>query len=190
MKSIDITNKTFGNLHVIGREFSNKRRRAVWKCICGCGNECFYTTWEITSGHVLSCGCRYRKSKKMIEAKIATPKNKTTGIHAIETQIYNQCRKNASSKNREFALSKDEVIAIINKPCYYCGEFYTRQNRRTGVKFDINGIDRVDSSKGYIKGNCVPCCRTCNLAKNTMTVLEFRRWIAKVYHHYLGSEEI
>lgn len=29
-----------------------------------------------------------------------------------------------------------------------------------------SGIDRKDNSKGYIAGNCVPCCDTCNRTKN------------------------
>ena len=47
-----------------------------------------------------------------------------------------------------------------------------------------NGIDRIDSSKGYVKGNVVTSCKYCNTAKNTMTQQEFKEWIVRVYEHY------
>lgn len=42
---------------------------------------------------------------------------------------------------------------ILNKPCIYCGTYYRI------------GVDRLDSSKGHIQSNCVPCCRSCNSGK-------------------------
>jgi hypothetical protein len=41
----------------------------------------------------------------------------------------------------------------------------------------FNGIDRVDNSKGYILGNCVPCCSWCNRAKADGTLAKFMDWI-------------
>ena len=33
----------------------------------------------------------------------------------------------------------------------------------------MEGIDRVDSNKPYVKENCVPCCYTCNIHKFTFS---------------------
>ena len=49
----------------------------------------------------------------------------------------------------------------------------------------INGLDRVDSSKGYTIDNVVPCCAICNTAKNKMTQKEFKEWIKTVYENYV-----
>ena len=49
----------------------------------------------------------------------------------------------------------------------------------------INGIDRIDSNKGYSFDNVVACCKYCNGAKNTMTQEEFKEWIKRVYEHYI-----
>lgn len=43
---------------------------------------------------------------------------------------------------------------IVNKPCIYCGDT---------LKV---GCDRIDNNKGHIKCNVVPCCHTCNCARN------------------------
>ena len=47
----------------------------------------------------------------------------------------------------------------------------------------VNGIDRVDSSKGYVEDNVVSCCKYCNTAKNTMSRDEFFKWIKRVYEY-------
>jgi hypothetical protein len=49
--------------------------------------------------------------------------------------------------------------------------------------FVYNGIDRIDSSIGYVEGNIVPCCKACNMAKNTMGQDEFMLWVERVYNH-------
>ena len=45
-----------------------------------------------------------------------------------------------------------------------------------------NGLDRVDSSKGYVMSNVQPCCTRCNYAKHTGTVDEFFGWVARVFY--------
>ena len=46
-----------------------------------------------------------------------------------------------------------------------------------------NGLDRIDSSKGYSSENTVPCCKYCNTAKNTMSVNEFMEWVKRIYSY-------
>lgn len=61
---------------------------------------------------------------------------------------------------------------MTSQPCYYCGD----------VK-NYNGIDRVDSSKGYILNNCVPCCEICNKMKLNYTVDSWILHMKKVIEH-------
>lgn len=48
----------------------------------------------------------------------------------------------------------------------------------------INGIDRVDNTKGYSIDNCVAACRRCNVAKADMTPDQFREWVLRVAAHF------
>ncbi len=52
----DLTGRTFGRLTVL-EPVKNKYGQASWRCRCGCGNETVVRTWDLTSGHVASCGC-------------------------------------------------------------------------------------------------------------------------------------
>jgi hypothetical protein len=46
-----------------------------------------------------------------------------------------------------------------------------------------NGIDRIDSKKGYTKENSASCCKYCNIAKHTMMEDEFFKWVKRVYEY-------
>jgi len=60
----------------------------------------------------------------------------------------------AKKRNLEFKISIDEFSKFKKIPCVYCGDV-----------FEEIGVDRVDNSKGYIKGNIVSCCEMCNRMK-------------------------
>ena len=51
--------------------------------------------------------------------------------------------------------------------------------------YKYSGIDRVNSEKGYVKNNVVPCCKVCNIAKHNMSQNDFFNWINKVYNYTL-----
>lgn len=76
-----------------------------------------------------------------------------------------------ASSAKECTLGESDVAAMIFQPCHYCGEppnHYRvlgsgRWRRQSTVP--SHGIDRMDSSKGYVPGNCVTCCTTCNYMK-------------------------
>lgn len=79
-------------------------------------------------------------------------------------------------KLKNFLTTKDYYNIIINK-CNYCGLFPEGSN----------GIDRLDSSKSYFKQNCVSCCWTCNMMKNTNTSDDFIKDILKIYNFYINK---
>lgn len=47
----------------------------------------------------------------------------------------------------------DEYARLCLLPCAYCEEFFQTSG---------SGLDRVDSSQGYLLTNVVPCCKRCN----------------------------
>jgi len=76
----------------------------------------------------------------------------------------------------------EEFRKITQKDCYYCGEkpFGEAKHPAYNGNYIYNGIDRVNSTKGYINSNIVPCCKICNRAKSNMSYEDFLNWIKKI----------
>lgn len=49
---------------------------------------------------------------------------------------------------------------------------------------DCNGIDRIDSSKGYTEDNCRPCCTQCNTLKLDYTEQEFFDKVSLIHNKH------
>lgn len=64
----------------------------------------------------------------------------------------------------EVELTDEQITDLMNGECHYCGDA-PRIYREGGRDVLRNGIDRVDSSLGYVPGNVVTCCGTCNKMK-------------------------
>ena len=85
--------------------------------------------------------------------------------YANKPPNYNSYKKR-SEKNftGEEMISETEFNLIAETECHYCG------------KAGPNGIDRFDNLKGYIKSNCVPCCKHCNYVKGDLSITDFEIW--------------
>ncbi len=90
-------------------------------------------------------------------------------------------KSRAKRKNILFNLSIDEFTVIVNKSCYYCGEFSKNKN--------FCGIDRLDSNGCYTIDNCVSCCRECNIMKNTLSKKEFFDKIKRIFKNIKYYED-
>ena len=77
-------------------------------------------------------------------------------------------KTSAKHNNRVFNLTLEQFKEIVLQPCVYCGRPSTKGTQ-------LNGIDRIDNAKGYVKGNCAPCCKWCNRMKRVYSNDEFQR---------------
>jgi hypothetical protein len=71
---------------------------------------------------------------------------------------YVYTRNQAKVRKKEWDLAETEYRDAISKPCFYCSG---------PLPIGGSGIDRLDNTKGYVSGNIVPCCYTCNNLKNS-----------------------
>jgi len=107
------------------------------------------------------CGKLRRVQMRSSEGAIC----KNCSIYLDPLKIFKKYKGDAKGRKLIFTLSNDQFFALISSNCYYCGQ--------TRKKF--NGIDRIDNNLGYIEGNCVSCCHTCNTMKYTINKDEFIR---------------
>jgi hypothetical protein len=169
-----IPGEKFNKLTVSKLHHQDKRWRKHYLFLCDCGNEKVLQGSLVVSGNTKSCGClsrEIRKSKRL-------PNNK-----GVITQILLGYKRHARDRNLEFQLTFDEFSNLISKRCHYCGADLSNlkitKNFKEGFKY--NGIDRVDSTIGYVSMNVVPCCSMCNIAKKDIPKQDFFNWIKRVY---------
>jgi hypothetical protein len=174
----DLAGMRFGKLLVIEFVEYNKHKNAKWRCVCDCGKEKITTATLLNQGQTRSCGCLNKNS--LAAMRKATIKYKGD---AIQRRLYSHYKVNAKKRNLAFDLVEDEFYALISEKCFYCGAEAANHCRTAYIKDVLiyNGLDRVDPVKGYALDNVVPCCKTCNWAKQKMGLEEFYAWLARAY---------
>ena len=75
-------------------------------------------------------------------------------------------QRGAKERGHIVDLTYEEFIALCEVPtCHYCGKDLNRTKYRSEGHGSPSLLDRKDSSLGYSKENCVPCCWECNNLK-------------------------
>lgn len=165
----DLTGKRFGFLTVIALTDKRDTTCRVWLVKCDCGKTKTVRSSRLISGDCTSCGsCSHRK---------------IYGESSMN-QMISAYKAGAQRRNLEYTLTDTEFQNLTHSTCYYCGQPPSNIRAKTSAygEYVYNGIDRVDNSKGYTTTNVVPCCFTCNRAKDTMPKQEFYSWIKRVYN--------
>ena len=170
----------FGRLTVIKKDGVHRKpcgtTQSKYLCKCDCGTEISVLMQNLKNGNTKSCGCLSADIKE--QKKL--PENR-----GVINQIILGYKRHARDRNLCWKLDYEQVKEIILSQCYYCGtersNIKITKNCKNG--FAYNGIDRIDSSKGYEIDNVVPCCKICNVAKLNMSQKEFVLWIQKAAKH-------
>ena len=185
----DRTSDKHGRLTVLSHAGKDHRNKHLWLCLCECGNEKVVVSDNLSSGKSNSCGC--------LKAEVLARKGNQYGIYKDREKallkVQHSHLKRRDKKKGFSCTIKFDVFSLLSKsPCKYCGLEYSKKiedrlneskskKRLSNHVLKCNGIDRVDSSKGYTEENSVACCKYCNIAKNTMRESDFFNWIKRAY---------
>lgn len=111
---------------------------------------------------------------------------KKNRLHILES-IYNRpnniyCKLMEVSRRRGWeVLSKEDFMEWYKQQeqkCIYCGIGAIQAKKYTKRRLNI---DRMDSKKGYIKGNMVLACNLCNRVKTDVLTFEEMLYIGKKF---------
>ena len=89
------------------------------------------------------------------------------------SSTFSNYKNSATRRKKEFNIDKNIFEIIKKKNCYICGKKNSTEH--------TNGIDRIDSTKGYIIENIESCCGECNFMKNKFSLDLF---LEKCYLNY------
>lgn len=165
----DLTSAIFDSTYVIKYRRVGKNGKTIYTCSCICGKISERASDSIQrSAKYVGCSCK-KIGRRLPE-----------GMGAFNT-IYGNYARGAKDRGYEWGISKSQFSELTKKNCHYCAIEPSNKTNFPGFtsQYTYNGIDRKNNLKGYIKSNCLPCCKRCNLAKGSITYKEFVNWIAR-----------
>lgn len=183
-KRLNLLGMKFERLTVIA-QLPNRNGATWWKCKCDCGNE-----KDVRGSHLVekkyaikSCGCLLKEQNI---------KQRLSYGQSSFNKAYRCCQKGAIDRGIDFNLSKDEYRILVESNCFYCGEKPSQVSSGKSYfgRYIHNGVDRVDSQKGYSVDNCVPCCTVCNRMKLAHSLDFFKNQINKIYTNLRSRYEL
>jgi len=190
---VEMVGKTYNSWKVL-RHSHTTGKIAFYSCEClECSNEFTVDGRNVRQGlskRCSPCGLKHTNASKHGKT---TSKKTPKGI--AEYYLKNRMKKGRPGKSlKEWAITDEHFRRLVYGNCQYCGEapFTTinptihqglAESRQYSCFITYNGIDRVDSSKGYIAGNVVSCCTHCNSAKLDRNVDDYEAWVLKSAEH-------
>ncbi len=131
---------------------------------------------------------RGKKSSSCLACKPVRARN----IDTMWRLLWNVYRQ----RGRDFHLTVSELKVLSLLPCVYCGKepsnlLRRKYQARGEYSYEVapemtirySGIDRIDSTKGYVHGNVVPCCWECNKIKSALPLDVFLALVARIHAH-------
>ena len=165
---IDLTGERFGKL-VVNHFSYSIGTNYLWNCTCDCGNTKDINKSSLRRGLTNSCGCEQGHSLPEGESRARA--------------LFSSYKSNAKRRGIEFGIDIGEFKMITKLNCHYCNKEPSQisSDKKANGAYIYNGIDRLNSKKGYFSDNIVPCCQICNWRKSNASEKDFIDWIDSVY---------
>lgn len=201
--------KKCGNLQLIGTS-SIKRNIPCSKCVLKkCEGEIhgtykilkydhteeFFSEQRVIKKHYyliqcINCGKTYIKQKNVAQWSKYNQCSKCNIVDSDHPELgayYSDYKSSAKIRGIDWQLSYEEFLTLVLNKCAYCGEMPSQRTINGRFNIIVNGIDRIDSNRGYTIDNCTSCCTKCNYMKNTLSVNDFFDHINKIYKYSLNK---
>jgi hypothetical protein len=144
-KVLDISGQTFGRLTVVSF-IGLKNRKAVWSCLCACGNSKETLAASLKNGIAQSCGC--------LKSEMIIARNKGSATHRMkEHQLYptwvmmrSRCNRPKDTQYHNYGARGIRVCAEWDDFSVFVDQMGNRPERTT--------LDRINPNAGYSRENC------------------------------------
>jgi len=144
--------------------------------VCSCGNKTSVPVFRAnrirkSSGEWRCKECASKAVGLINRGRIAS--NRIPNAGGGFNSLFYSYAKRAKKQDLAFNISKELFSSMTKCLCHYCGSEPNAEkwsngdtSKRAGIlPYIYNGIDRIDSNKGYEVGNILTCCKVCNYMK-------------------------
>lgn len=141
---IDLTGKIFGRLTVLKRIGSSGDKRAIWLCLCKCGNKKEVIGKLLRNSHVRSCGCLFKEGKNNL--KHGHKRGKQSKTYTCWCNMVARCT------NPKYTQYKDYGGRGIT----ICKQWLKFENFLEDIGEIPKGLtlDRINNNENYSPKNC------------------------------------
>lgn len=181
-KAKDLTGVRRGMLTALRPSGESTRYGVVWIVKCDCGNEIkmasadFMRKPKRPHQSPRSCGC-YRKRNR-------SPKYK--GVGDLSHSKFKNICKGAEERNLPFKITIKQAWDLFckqNGRCALTGVPIVLDPSSMAAGANTASLDRIDNSKGYVRGNIQWVHVEINFMKHSRSQEEFVRWCRLVVDH-------
>jgi hypothetical protein len=140
----DITGQRFGRLAVKQFAGRSRHRKALWECLCDCGNVTIVVGSDLRNGRTNSCRCLHKELLK----KRATTHGETRSPEYIIWNLMRQRCMNPNATNSHRYIGRG--ITICERWSKF-ENFLQDMGRRPSPELTL---DRINNDGNYEPGNC------------------------------------
>jgi hypothetical protein len=161
-KGLSYVGQTYGRLTIL--EQYNDTKNIYFKCKCECGNIKDRVRKDnlISKGDVISCGCRLEELYRERREK---------GIDEVSA-MWSRAKYRAKQKGLDFTIEQKDIT--IPDKCPLLGILLECHRGKGSQQGNSPSLDRIDPTKGYIKGNVWVISNRANTLKNDASLQELQ----------------
>ena len=142
----DLTGQRFNKLTVLEFAGRDNQGKAQWLCECDCGRKTVVDGYNLSSGHVKSCGCW---SIDLLRNRSITHGRSNENIYPVWKSMRARCN---NPNNRAYSNYGGRGISVCDEWNNDFQAFYDWSISH-GYKPELT-IDRINNDEGYYPENC------------------------------------
>lgn len=130
-----------------------------------------------TERECTNCGAIFRKTSKTVTLCNTCNSNRVKSSSS-ESKMFSRAKSRAKERNLEFDIELNDIV--IPKLCPILGIELKEKRGKSGGNNNSPALDRIDNSKGYIKGNVQVISHLANMMKTCASnseLLSFAKWV-------------
>lgn len=175
-------NKKFGKWTVLKLTNKDIKSRQKYLCVCECGTQRKIRYHSLISGQSKSCGC--------YKFKTGSSAKTWKGCGEISGYFWCKLLDSSKSKKRDFNITLEYIWKLFlkqNKRCALTNEPLVFGSKYQKISTTAS-LDRINSSKGYVKGNVQWVHKDINKMKTDFNEQRFIKLCMKVAINYKGEK--